>query len=117
MRFLQPNLVMIGQDNNEAILRSHLEERYGILVEFGTALTSFEENEDGVVVHLVKSRAGVDSEECLNIKWLVGADGANGIGQLAISKPNLHNCDRTNTQTCWIHIRWRNAFGSSIRCR
>ena len=48
-------------------------------MEFGTAFKTFEQDDNGVVVHLVKTQNGIDTEETLNIGWLIGADGANSM--------------------------------------
>lgn len=75
----QPNGVMIGQDRLEKILSQHLEHRYKTRVEFGTALKTFEQNEDEVIACIVKSQGGNITEEILNVGWLIGTDGAKGM--------------------------------------
>lgn len=66
---------MLGQDRLEAILRHHIASRYGISVEFGTALKAFEQTSDRIVAHLVKRQDGIAVEEIQTVHWLIGADG------------------------------------------
>ncbi|KAG9082383.1 hypothetical protein FRC06_005102 [Ceratobasidium sp. 370] len=70
-----PNLVMIGQDVAEGALRSHMETHYATFVELGTSLQKFEQHDEYVKVHLLKSEDGVDRQEVLTVRWLIGADG------------------------------------------
>lgn len=72
----------LPQDTHEGILRDHLQ-RHGVHVEFGTSLESFEQDLEGVTAHLTKMtpscRSGPKSrEECMRVRYLVGADGARG---------------------------------------
>ncbi|KAG9078661.1 hypothetical protein FRC06_008254 [Ceratobasidium sp. 370] len=70
-----PNLVLIGQDIAEKALRSHMEKYYATFVELGTSLQKFEQHDEYVKVQLLKSEDGVDREEVLKVRWLIGADG------------------------------------------
>ncbi|KAF8598308.1 hypothetical protein BDV93DRAFT_594337 [Ceratobasidium sp. AG-I] len=74
-----PNLAMISQDRAEAILRARLESGYGTFIEFGTALETLQQDDNHVTVRLVKSTGGVDTEETMTVRWLVGADGSKSI--------------------------------------
>ncbi|KAL5523274.1 hypothetical protein ACEPAF_1541 [Sanghuangporus sanghuang] len=70
------NFLMLGQDRTEAILRAHLENCYHIRVNYGTTLVAFEQNENSVTTHLIRtSDDGGDAKEILNVGWLIGADG------------------------------------------
>ncbi|OCB87443.1 hypothetical protein A7U60_g5348 [Sanghuangporus baumii] len=71
------NFLMLGQDRTEAILRAHLENCYHIRVNYGTTLVAFEQNENSVTTHLIRtSDDGGDAKEILNVGWLIGADGS-----------------------------------------
>ncbi|PBK69099.1 hypothetical protein ARMSODRAFT_957421 [Armillaria solidipes] len=72
------NPVMLGQDRHEEILREHLA-RYGVTVELGTELVSFEQFPDRVVSHVVKTRDGQQTEESVESQWLIGAEGAHSV--------------------------------------
>ncbi|KAG6857444.1 hypothetical protein H0H87_003511 [Tephrocybe sp. NHM501043] len=77
-----PNIVLLGQNCVEDILRDKLAElQCG--VEAGTELISFEQTESSVHVHLV--RHGPDGSDVVGTRedtsydWMIGADGARGI--------------------------------------
>ncbi|KAH9922279.1 FAD binding domain-containing protein [Amylocystis lapponica] len=72
-----PDAIMLGQDNHEAILRSHLE-KLGVQVEDGTGLQDFEQHDDRVVAHVVKEEAGEMKAHDITC-YLVGAGGAKGV--------------------------------------
>ncbi|KAF9068406.1 FAD binding domain-containing protein [Rhodocollybia butyracea] len=68
---------MLGQNLHQQILREHILADYGVEVELGTELRSFEQYADHVVAHTVKT---LDSkEENFNVDWLIGADGARSV--------------------------------------
>ncbi|KAJ6581897.1 FAD binding domain-containing protein [Mycena capillaripes] len=69
-----PNAVFLGQDQVEAILRKRLK-IYACSVELGTELLGFEQHADRVCAQILSE--GVKKD--INIKYLVGADGAEGI--------------------------------------
>lgn len=70
---------MLGQDRHEAILRSHLE-KLGCSVELGTELQSFEADSDHVIAHITTSTPdGKATQATIDVRWLVGADGAHSI--------------------------------------
>ncbi|KAK0239563.1 FAD binding domain-containing protein [Armillaria nabsnona] len=72
------NVLIMGQDRHEAILRQHLA-KYDVHVELGTELLSFEQTEDHVSATLSKTVDGNQVEEKTEFKWLVGADGASSM--------------------------------------
>ncbi|OCH86673.1 hypothetical protein OBBRIDRAFT_838007 [Obba rivulosa] len=72
------NLIMLGQDRAEEILRSHME-KYGCHVELGTELVSLEQYPEYVVARIAKTRDDKQVVEEVACHWLVGADGAKGI--------------------------------------
>ncbi|EEB97816.1 hypothetical protein MPER_02789, partial [Moniliophthora perniciosa FA553] len=74
-----PDFVMIGQDRVEGVLRSHLESRFGVKVDFGVTLKSFEQHDGGVSARVVREQDGKQTEETWETGWLVGADGAKGV--------------------------------------
>ncbi|MGI5126998.1 FAD-dependent monooxygenase [Pseudonocardia sp. CA-107938] len=77
-----PNGVMLGQSRTEGILRARLGELGGH-VEFGTALTGFTQDADGVTATL-SSASGV---ETVRVDHLVGADGGRSTVRKALGIP------------------------------
>ncbi|KII88207.1 hypothetical protein PLICRDRAFT_54053 [Plicaturopsis crispa FD-325 SS-3] len=77
-----PNTLLLGQDRAMDILRAKLSE-YGVHVELGVGLESFEQDADRVVAKLRRTSAeGSDfAEETVVVKWLLGADGAKGVAR------------------------------------
>lgn len=77
---LQPNVVMLGQDHLEQILRTELQ-KLGCETEWGTTLLSFEQPKGGDCVHTSISRPGSEEDitESVTFDFLVGTDGARGI--------------------------------------
>lgn len=76
IHFHQPYAVLLGQDHQEHILRTHVE-RLGGTIEFNTELRSFEQVDSKVIAHLVSvSASGAETEETAEFQYLVGADGA-----------------------------------------
>ncbi|KAK0214890.1 FAD binding domain-containing protein [Armillaria fumosa] len=72
------NPIMIGQDQHEEVLREHLA-RYGVTVELGTELVSFEQFPDRVVSRIIKTLNGRQFEECFDSQWLIGTEGAHSV--------------------------------------
>ncbi|PBK69100.1 hypothetical protein ARMSODRAFT_1004391 [Armillaria solidipes] len=72
------NPIMLGQDRHEEVLREHLA-RYGVTVELGTELVSFEQFPDRVVSRVIKTRDGQQTEESVESQWIVGAEGAHSV--------------------------------------
>ncbi|KAJ7912763.1 FAD binding domain-containing protein [Mycena leptocephala] len=70
------NAVFLGQDQVEGILRERLK-TYGCFIELGTKLLGFEQHEDRVCAHISNELESV--RDVINVKYLVGADGAKGI--------------------------------------
>jgi 2-polyprenyl-6-methoxyphenol hydroxylase-like FAD-dependent oxidoreductase len=83
---LQPNNLILGNDASCAILRKRLLE-LGVAVEYGVELTTFTQNDAGVTITL-KHAAG-HTEETVNAKFLVAADGARGAIRKLIRIPFL----------------------------
>ncbi|KAF7793062.1 hypothetical protein EIP86_004167 [Pleurotus ostreatoroseus] len=90
------NVVMIGQHAAQGILRDHLA-RYNVVVERSTELVDFEQDEQGVVAHLVKHDGDKDVQESVQVSYLVGADGARsvvrkklGLTFLGVTRPTEH---------------------------
>jgi 2-polyprenyl-6-methoxyphenol hydroxylase-like FAD-dependent oxidoreductase len=71
--------LMVPQFLTERVMRERLAE-LGHCLEFGTELTGFEQNEDGVTVRLV-TRSGA---ETVRVRWLVGADGGRSFVRHAL---------------------------------
>ncbi|KAH7930836.1 hypothetical protein BV22DRAFT_1124599 [Leucogyrophana mollusca] len=72
------NPKVIGQQTLEAILRSHLE-KFGVFVELGCELRSFEQSGDGVVASVAKRQGSEEVLETIEASWLIGTDGARGV--------------------------------------
>lgn len=86
---LKPNPVLLGQYNTEAILRKHIE-GFGVTVEYGTELVSLKQYPDHVDAVLVNKAGGTDKSETVACHWLVGSDGAKGMGSRPIAYSNPH---------------------------
>ncbi|EEB92204.1 hypothetical protein MPER_09322, partial [Moniliophthora perniciosa FA553] len=69
------NGLTICQDEHETILRQILKREYGVSVELGTQLISFEHASNSVVARLVNTLD--NTKETAQFDWLVGADGVN----------------------------------------
>ncbi|EED83918.1 hypothetical monooxygenase [Postia placenta Mad-698-R] len=78
------NTRVLGQAKAEQVLREHLA-TYGCHVERGTELSSFEQNTEHVVAHLVKRDGDEEIAETVVCRWLVGTDGAR-------SRPGWFSC-------------------------
>ncbi|KAJ7180600.1 FAD binding domain-containing protein [Mycena filopes] len=80
-----PNVVMLGQDHLEQMLRTELK-RLGCATEWGTSLVSFEQPEGGDYVRAQISRPEGDGHvtESATFDYLVGTDGARGIVRKAL---------------------------------
>lgn len=68
---------MLGQDHLEGIIRNHIEKHYGVSIELGTELVTFEQDDECVDAHLRK-RVGEQkntTEEIIQVKYLAGTDG------------------------------------------
>ncbi|KAK0497238.1 FAD binding domain-containing protein [Armillaria luteobubalina] len=70
------NILCLGQDHLETILRRELEEKYHCPVELGTELLSFSQEENRVNASL---RTLDGTQQDLTFSWLLGADGARGV--------------------------------------
>jgi len=120
-----PNLWMVPQWRTEQILRARLEELGG-QVEFGSSVTGFEQDRDGVTATL-STADGID-RVCAD--YLVGCDGGHsfvrhalGVGFEGESMPTrpvvfadveIDGLDRRRWHVC----RWpRDACSRCVRCR
>lgn len=74
---LQLNILCLGQDKLEAIMRQELEEKYNTPIELGVELLSFEQDDHGVNVRLKNVDSEIIQEE--QYAWVLGTDGARGI--------------------------------------
>jgi 2-polyprenyl-6-methoxyphenol hydroxylase-like FAD-dependent oxidoreductase len=81
----QPNVVMLGQDHLERILRTELN-RLGCETEWGSTLLSFEQREGEDVVRACISRPEGDGHitETPTFDYVVGTDGARGVVRKAL---------------------------------
>ncbi|KAL0953955.1 hypothetical protein HGRIS_005116 [Hohenbuehelia grisea] len=70
--------VMIGQDTQTSILRSHLA-KHGVNVELSTELRSFQQHPDHVAVTMSKILDGEEHSEDAQFKYIVGTDGAHSV--------------------------------------
>ncbi|KAG6916124.1 hypothetical protein DXG01_008355 [Tephrocybe rancida] len=77
-----PNIVLLGQNHVENILRGALA-KLQCKVEVGTELVSFKQTDSSVDVHLVRHNAdgsdAVGTPEDASYDWMIGADGARGV--------------------------------------
>ncbi|KAF8178144.1 FAD binding domain-containing protein [Mycena galopus ATCC 62051] len=74
-----PNARNINQDVHEDILRAYLQD-LGCPVELGSQLLSFEQSQDSVLAHIVKTDSdGNQLKESTRFDWLVGTDGAHSV--------------------------------------
>ncbi|MFI9502904.1 FAD-dependent monooxygenase [Nocardia sp. NPDC052566] len=85
-----PNLWTLGQSRTEAILRDRLAE-FGIRVELGTALESFEQDETGVTATLRRD----GGTETVRAAYLIGADGGRSTVRKALGIPFEGNTDES----------------------
>ncbi len=72
-----PNLWMVPQARTEQILRERLQE-FGVEVEFGTALTTFAQDQHGV-------QATLSNGDTVRAQYLVGCDGGHSAVRKALS--------------------------------
>ncbi|KAJ7155478.1 FAD binding domain-containing protein [Mycena crocata] len=80
-----PNVVMLGQDHLEQILRAELQ-RFGCEPELGTELLAFEQQEGEDFVRTRISRPSGDEHvtEAATYSYVVGTDGARGMVRKAL---------------------------------
>lgn len=88
----QPNLILLGQDSLESILRDELA-KYVCYIELGTELVSFSQGADFVDVKIQKD----GTVQSFRYSWLLGADGARStvrkqLGATFLGEtPNVNN--------------------------
>ncbi|KZT69631.1 monooxygenase [Daedalea quercina L-15889] len=71
------NVIMLGQNHSEEILRDHLK-HLGCEVELGTTLYSIQSDGDHVQAHVLKKAGDDEIVETIKCRWLIGTDGARG---------------------------------------
>ncbi|KAJ8093949.1 hypothetical protein PM082_009832 [Marasmius tenuissimus] len=69
------NAMILGQEDHMKTLVDILNRDYGVSVEYGTELTSFENHDDHVVAHISKG----SQVEVAKFPWIVGAEGARSV--------------------------------------
>src|ERR1700721_3114623 len=74
-----PYALMLAQNETERLLEAHLS-RFAVQVERGVEVTSFSNNKDGVST-VLRNQDG--REETIETGWLMGCDGAHGVGRQA----------------------------------
>jgi 2-polyprenyl-6-methoxyphenol hydroxylase-like FAD-dependent oxidoreductase len=82
----QSNNLTLGKDASCAILRKRLLE-LGVTVEYGVELTTFTQDDAGTRITL--KHAAAKTEETVNAKFLVAADGARGPIRKLVQVPFL----------------------------
>ncbi|KAJ7321136.1 hypothetical protein DFH08DRAFT_631297, partial [Mycena albidolilacea] len=70
----QPNAIFLNQDQVEGIVRERLKE-FGCLADLGAELLGFDQSEEHVSAELSTKTGSTE----INVKYLIGADGAKGI--------------------------------------
>ncbi|CAA7261872.1 unnamed protein product [Cyclocybe aegerita] len=75
------DLLLLGQDGLDRILRAELKNRYGTEVSFGVELESFDQSADHVVVQLLNhsTEAKVVERVEEHYEYVIGADGAKSV--------------------------------------
>ncbi|EIW82598.1 hypothetical protein CONPUDRAFT_100901 [Coniophora puteana RWD-64-598 SS2] len=76
--FPYADALLLGQHRSERIMMEHIAE-YGVHVEYNTGLGSFEQDKDGVTVHLAKKDGDQEVSETIRAQYLIGADGARSV--------------------------------------
>ena len=67
----------MGQNQFEEVLRAKVAE-FGVHVELGMELTSFNQDQDGVTAHVRHHQDDTVSEMDIRASYLIGTDGAKG---------------------------------------
>ncbi|KAJ3980573.1 monooxygenase [Lentinula detonsa] len=94
----------LGQNRHEQLLRELILAEYGVRVELGTELQSFEQHPDHVVARLVKIVDSNPVEETVSVNWLVGADGARSVVRKQLGLSFLGETPDTEAVTGDIHV-------------
>ncbi|KAJ7252731.1 FAD binding domain-containing protein [Mycena haematopus] len=102
-----PNVVMLGQDHLEQILRRELQ-KLGCETEWGSTLLSFEQPEGGDCVRASISRPHGEERvtETATFDYVVGTDGARGVVRKALGLTFLgetSNADRLVVGDVMVH--------------
>ncbi|KAJ3993039.1 FAD binding domain-containing protein [Lentinula boryana] len=94
----------LGQNRHEQLLREHILAEYGVQVELGTELQSFEQHPDHVVARLAKIVDSNPVEETVSVNWLVGADGARSVVRKQLGLSFLGESPEMEAVTGDIHV-------------
>jgi 2-polyprenyl-6-methoxyphenol hydroxylase-like FAD-dependent oxidoreductase len=81
----QTLLTFFDQDALEDVLRRHLSTRFGVSVELGTKVESFDQFAGHVDVRLQKTLDGEPKEETVRAQYLVGTDGGRSTIRRALN--------------------------------
>jgi 2-polyprenyl-6-methoxyphenol hydroxylase-like FAD-dependent oxidoreductase len=95
-------MLALPQDVMERVLRESLQRRFGVVVELGIELVSFEQSSEHVVAHLKKhtKEQSVPTEETVYVQYLVGTDGARSVVRKGLG---LEFAGETRSKDCWIY--------------
>ncbi|KAK0434565.1 FAD binding domain-containing protein [Armillaria borealis] len=111
------NILCLGQDHLETILRRELEEKYHCPVELGTELLSFSQEKDYVNATL---RTLDGTQQDLTFSWLLGADGARGVVRKMLGLSFLgetSNIDKIVVGDIFFWHMWGDAGSTLISLR
>ncbi|KAI3601166.1 putative monooxygenase [Moniliophthora roreri] len=111
-QYYRINGKVFGQEQHQELLRQILEEEYGCRVECETELESFAQDEEKVVVNLVKK----GKQETTNVKWLVGADGGRSVvrKQLGLTFTGESHADVTSVVGDIEVKKWPDDFDTKV---
>jgi 2-polyprenyl-6-methoxyphenol hydroxylase-like FAD-dependent oxidoreductase len=95
-------MLALPQDVMERVLRESLQRRFGVVVELGIELVSFEQSSEHVVAHLKKhtKEQSTPTEETVYAQYLVGTDGARSVVRKGLG---LEFSGETRSKDCWIY--------------
>ncbi len=83
---LQRTPRIIGQFHTEEILRSHLAQ-YNVIVETGTELVSFAQDEEGVTAEVLLKTGDTQEKKTIRAQYLVSAEGAKSEFNVCTFRP------------------------------
>ncbi|ESK89627.1 putative monooxygenase [Moniliophthora roreri MCA 2997] len=111
-QYYRINGKVFGQEQHQELLRQILEKEYGCRVECETELESFAQDEEKVVVNLVKK----GKQETTNVKWLVGADGGRSVvrKQLGLTFTGESHADVTSVVGDIEVKKWPDDFDTKV---
>ncbi|KAL0064608.1 hypothetical protein AAF712_008433 [Marasmius tenuissimus] len=73
--YYRVNAIFLGQDDHMKTLVNILDRDYGVSVEYGTELTSFENHDSHITAHISKG----GQMEAARFFWIVGAEGSRSV--------------------------------------